>query len=290
MGNVRVFCIPISQIPRSPARRKVRAAPKLLSGVRPAFCRAIGVNPRIGVGRTSVAARKPQSRAPGSPTTASEQDHPLKPGRRVCRQFGCCCTRESCSHPRITANSADRAEQVLEKAQRVGSLGSSSRICWKHLPRAGGFGEKQPGNFATRISKEIAKNPATGYGNCSAEAEAVFSAARLFVKDDLQNFHDKNMASDPHYAIARQLLDLGEAVAQLREQAGLTRSELGRQLRVKARDIAVVEEETPRAPAGLLEAALSLLMHEITPRMQQRSEVSMSMRRIRQLRPALVPA
>ncbi|PYL88562.1 MAG: hypothetical protein DMF16_08145 [Verrucomicrobia bacterium] len=98
------------------------------------------------------------------------------------------------------------------------------------------------------------------------------------------------MASDPHYAIARQLLDLGEAVAQLREQAGLTRSELGRQLRVKARDIAIVEEETPRAPAGLLEAALSLFMHEITPRMQQRSEVSMSMRRIRQLRPALVPA
>jgi len=178
----------------------------------------------------------------------------------------------------------------LEKAQRVGSLGSSSRICWKHLPRASGFGEKQPGNFATRILKEIAKNPATGYGNCSADAEAVFSAAWLFVKDDLQNLHDKNMASDPHYAIARQLLDLGEAVAQLREQAGLTRSGLGRQLRVKARDIAVVEEETPRAPAGLLEAALSLLMHEITPRMQQRSEVSMSMRRIRQLRPALVPA
>jgi len=177
----------------------------------------------------------------------------------------------------------------LEKAQRIGSLGGADRVCWKQLPRTGGFGEKQPGDFAARIAKEIAKNTATGYGNCSAEAEAVFSAARVFVKDDLQNFHERNMASDPHYAIARQLLDLGEAVAQLREQAGLTRSELGRQLRVKARDIAIVEEETPRAPAGLLEAALSLLMHEITPRMQQRSEVSMSMRRIRQLRPALVP-
>ena len=169
-------------------------------------------------------------------------------------------------------------------------MGGAGKVCWKQLPRTGGFGEKQPGDFAARIAKEIAKNTATGYGNCSAEAEAVFSAARVFVKDDLQNFHERNMASDPHYAIARQLLDLGEAVAQLREQAGLTRSELGRQLRVKARDIAIVEEETPRAPAGLLEAALSLLMHEITPRMQQRSEVSMSMRRIRQLRPALVPA
>ena len=68
------------------------------------------------------------------------------------------------------------------------------------------------------------------------------------------------MASDPEYAIARQLLDLGEAVACLREEAGLTRGELGKRLRVKARDIAVVEEETPRAPAGLLEAALSLLV------------------------------
>ena len=109
------------------------------------------------------------------------------------------------------------------------------------------------------------------------------------MKDDLQVFHERN-TSDPHYAIARQLLDLGEAVAQLREQAGLTRSQLGRQLRVKARDIALVEEETPRAPAGLLEAALSFLVHAVTPRMQQRSAVSLSIERIRQLRPALVPA
>ena len=65
------------------------------------------------------------------------------------------------------------------------------------------------------------------------------------------------MASDGQYAIARQLLDLGNAVACLREEAGLTRSELGKQLRVKARDIAVVEEETPRAPAGLLSCAKS---------------------------------
>jgi hypothetical protein len=109
------------------------------------------------------------------------------------------------------------------------------------------------------------------------------------VKDDLQKFHERNV-SDPHYAIARQLLELGDAVAQLREQAGLTRGELGRLLRVKARDIALVEEETPRAAAGLLEAALSLLVHEVTPRMQQQSEVSISMQRIRKLRPALVPA
>jgi hypothetical protein len=68
--------------------------------------------------------------------------------------------------------------------------------------------------------------------------------------DDLQKFHEKNMAGDPQYAIARQLLDLGEAVARLREGAGLTRGQLGKRLRVKASDIAVVEEETPRAPAG----------------------------------------
>jgi DNA-binding XRE family transcriptional regulator len=109
------------------------------------------------------------------------------------------------------------------------------------------------------------------------------------VKDDLQIFHEQNMG-DPEYAIARQLLELGDAVCQLREEAGLTRGELGKQLRVKARDIALLEEETPRAPAGLLEAALSFLVHEVTPRMHQRSEISLSMERIRQLRPALVPA
>jgi DNA-binding XRE family transcriptional regulator len=107
------------------------------------------------------------------------------------------------------------------------------------------------------------------------------------VKDDLEIFHERSM-SDPHYAIARQLLELGDAVAQLREQAGLTRGKLGRELGVKARDIALIEEETPRAPAGLLEAALSFLVHHVTPRMRQRSEVSMSMHRIRRLRPALV--
>jgi len=95
---------------------------------------------------------------------------------------------------------------------------------------------------------------------------------------------------DPHYAIASQLFELGDAVAQLREHAGLTRGELGKQLHVKARDIALVEEDTPRAPAGLLEAALSFLVHEVTPHMRRQSEVSMSMQRIRQLRPALVPA
>ena len=35
----------------------------------------------------------------------------------------------------------------------------------------------------------------------------------LAVKDDLDKFHQRNLASDPEYAIARQLLDLGEAVA-----------------------------------------------------------------------------
>ena len=110
------------------------------------------------------------------------------------------------------------------------------------------------------------------------------------MKDDLDKFHERNMASDPKYAIARQLLDLGEAVACLREKAGLTRGDLGKQLRVKARDIAIVEEETPRAPAGLLEAALSLLVQGLAPAIQKQSEVSISVQRIRELRPALVPA
>ncbi len=98
------------------------------------------------------------------------------------------------------------------------------------------------------------------------------------------------MASDPEYAIARQLLDLGEAVACLRAKAGLTRGELGKQLRVKAHDIAIVEEETPHAPAGLLEAALSLLVQGFAPAVQKQSEISVSIQRIRELRPALVPA
>jgi hypothetical protein len=55
------------------------------------------------------------------------------------------------------------------------------------------------------------------------------------VKDDLEEFHEQNMASDSEYAIARQLLDLGDAVARLREEAGLTRGELGKQLRVSER-------------------------------------------------------
>ena len=110
------------------------------------------------------------------------------------------------------------------------------------------------------------------------------------MSDPLKEFHNRNMASDPQYAVARQLLDLGEAVARLREEAGLTRGELGKLLRVKARDIAILEEETPRAPAGLLEEALSLLVRMLTPSMQQKSEVWLSLRRIEQLRPALVPA
>jgi transcriptional regulator with XRE-family HTH domain len=108
--------------------------------------------------------------------------------------------------------------------------------------------------------------------------------------DDLRKFHERNMSDDPQYAIARQLLDLGEAVARLREGAGLTRSQLGKRLRVSARDIAIVEEETPRAPAGLVEETLSVLVQMLTPRMQRQSEVGTSLRTIRHLRPALVSA
>ncbi len=98
------------------------------------------------------------------------------------------------------------------------------------------------------------------------------------------------MAGDPQYAAARHLFELGEALTLLREEARLTRGELGKRLRVKARDIAVVEEETPRAPAGLLEAALSLLVQISSTKTIQPRSVSQSIRTIRHFRPALAPA
>jgi hypothetical protein len=98
------------------------------------------------------------------------------------------------------------------------------------------------------------------------------------------------MSGDLQGAIARQLLDLGEAVARLREGIGMTRGELGKHLRVKARDIAIIEEQTPRAPAGLLEEALNLLVRILTPSVQRQSEVWLSLQAIHHLRPALVPA
>ena len=96
------------------------------------------------------------------------------------------------------------------------------------------------------------------------------------MSDDLQKFHDANTACDPQYAVARQLLDLGEAVMQLR---------------VNASDIATVEEETPRASAGLLEAAVRLLVQKSSkPEIEKDSEVTGSLRVVRHLRPALVAA
>ncbi len=109
------------------------------------------------------------------------------------------------------------------------------------------------------------------------------------MKDDLLKFHERSMA-DEQYAIARQLFDLGDAVARLREEKGMTRGELGKRLRVRARDIALIEEETPRAPAGLLESALSLLMSGVTSKMQREPDLWISVKRVRQLRPALVSA
>lgn len=108
------------------------------------------------------------------------------------------------------------------------------------------------------------------------------------MSDDLQQFHTRNMARDPQYAVARQLLDLGEAVMQLRESAKLTRGQLARQLGVKAQDIAVVEEETPRASAGLLEAVLMFLVQR--PKAARSSGVADSLRTVRHFRPALLAA
>ena len=111
------------------------------------------------------------------------------------------------------------------------------------------------------------------------------------MSDDLQQFHARNMARDPQYAVARHLFELGEAVAHLRASAKLTRGQLGKLLRVKAQDIAIVEEETPRAPAGLLEAALSVLIQKLSAlRGGHQSEVAGSLRTVRQLRPALMAA
>jgi hypothetical protein len=106
--------------------------------------------------------------------------------------------------------------------------------------------------------------------------------------DDLEIFHARNLKDDPSYAVARQLLDLGEAVMQLRHAARLTRSQLGKLLGVKAADIAVLEEETPRASAGLLEASMRLLVQRTeSPR---GSNVKESLRVIQQLRPGLLAA
>ena len=108
------------------------------------------------------------------------------------------------------------------------------------------------------------------------------------MSDDLQRFHERNMA-DKQYAVSRQLLDLGEAIARLREESGLTRGQLAKKLRVRARDIVIVEEETPRAPAGLLEAALCLLVTNVKPSLNHSPAISVSVQRIRQLRPQLIP-
>ena len=60
------------------------------------------------------------------------------------------------------------------------------------------------------------------------------------MSDDLVQFHARYMARDPQYVVARQLLEV-------REGAKMTRGQLGKLLHVKAQDIAIVEEETPRA-------------------------------------------
>jgi ribosome-binding protein aMBF1 (putative translation factor) len=111
------------------------------------------------------------------------------------------------------------------------------------------------------------------------------------MSDDLEQFHLRSMATDPQYSVARQLLDLGEAVMQLREGAGLSRGQLAKLLGVKAQDVAVVEEETPRAPAGLLETAVRLLVQRMAePKTARSVEVTDSLRIVRQLRPALLAA
>ena len=110
------------------------------------------------------------------------------------------------------------------------------------------------------------------------------------MNDDLQQFHARNMENDPQYAVARQLLELGEAVLRLRQAVRMTRGDLAKLLHVKAQDIAVIEQETPRAPAGLLETALIILLHRLARRHARTSEVSASLRVVRHLRPALLAA
>jgi hypothetical protein len=106
--------------------------------------------------------------------------------------------------------------------------------------------------------------------------------------DDLDKFHTRNLQSDPEYAVARELLDLGEALMRLRTAMGLTRAQLGKLLRVRAADIAVLEEETPRVTAALLEESVRLLTQRIATHQKPRgTDVADSLKVIRHLRPAL---
>jgi hypothetical protein len=64
--------------------------------------------------------------------------------------------------------------------------------------------------------------------------------------------------------------------------------ELARKLRVKASDIAIVEEETPQAAVALLEATLRMLVSHFAANMQRHSQISISVERIGERRPGLV--
>ncbi len=99
-------------------------------------------------------------------------------------------------------------------------------------------------------------------------------------------YHADLLARDPEYASGFRLLELGEAVRVLREQAGLTRTQLARRFGVKAADISQVEEETFDAPAGLLEAALATLLRQAN--LQSAGEAAQALRTVRALRPALL--
>ena len=105
---------------------------------------------------------------------------------------------------------------------------------------------------------------------------------------DWGKYHSALLAQDPEYASGFRLLELGDAVRVLREHARLTRGQLGRELGVKAAAIAQVEEETFDVPAGLLEAAIAVLLRY--QRRPSAGEAAGALRVVRQLRPALVPS
>src|SRR5206468_12021343 len=95
--------------------------------------------------------------------------------RGISRESGCTSARESCANFRAGAEFAGRSIEVLGKDERCPKdLGSAHGICRKYSSPARDDREGKSGHPTAWISKEIAQNSAAGYGNCSAETEAVF--------------------------------------------------------------------------------------------------------------------
>lgn len=98
--------------------------------------------------------------------------------------------------------------------------------------------------------------------------------------------HHVTLAKHPQYAAGFRLLELGNAVQVLREDAGLTRAQLAHCLGVKVPDVVQVEEDTFDAPAGILESAIAVLLPMVSVR--QAKPAADALRTVRSLRPSLL--